>query len=642
MTERGAASLMTNGFTSVNLGNPLEAVESVVNLVTDTLFGLPLEVLQLFDGLIPDVLEGAFDTVSGAIGAITGFIQGMGPLLSSVFQSFIELSYNVLSSAFNQIMDIVQGLIVTPINGAVAGFKDWFTGLMGGTIPDLGTAVAAAVSAADGAVADLAALISGLLSSPGSFLGNIPQTLVTGLDGALDDLTDGLGDITGIINDVINAIVSAFRKIPFVGGLVGGLAAIGDAVNDQQVNQQNAIITVAATSAYKNPAWVCRYPIADVSYPETLNQDLGVQGVTNAQSAGTAHTHVIDSNTVRAAPASWSIAQNQARGSVITASSSVAYDTLGITMIKASGATPDSVIPEVFRQDASGGMVKVATLSNIAASIGTTAAYIELALSPPLIAQPGEKFMVLVSNRSSTAQTVFQMGLNQSTYLDISGRLFTSGASVSSFTPSQMTAAINARLPWAMLASKASAPNDQSYSDDFNRTTLGSLWSPSDVLTITNNRAAYKGTTNGLEHAMYIRSVSGDQMLAEANVYNRSLSARLGVMSCCNREFTQIVYLGVNATTANIYTGAWNSLTQRASVSTVSTSVGDAKFGLYNDPSTAKFTILMDGTDIGSWTDTGGVVQLGYDYRFGGIRIERAAGVNAGALDNFTLRDYAP
>jgi hypothetical protein len=36
----------------------------------------------------------------------------------------------------------------------------------------------------------------------------------------------------------------------------------------------------------------------------------------------------------------------------------------------------------------------------------------------------------------------------------------------------------------------------------------------------------------------------------------------------------------------------------------------------------------------------GSVAEHGEDYRFGGIRITRASGVNAGTIDNWTLTDY--
>jgi hypothetical protein len=227
--------------------------------------------------------------------------------------------------------------------------------------------------------------------------------------------------------------------------------------------------------------------------------------------------------------------------------------------------------------------------------------------------------------------------------------LFTGSlATQTSYTAADLASgnAAGGRIPWALLATKNGVPNDQSYSDDFNRAALGGLWYPvsdtgTDQLVIstsggTKGRVMYSVSPTGNQLGLYTKPVSGDQMLVEANLYDRTGAIRLGVMSCCNRELTEGVYLGVNNSSANIYTGTWTSMTQRA---TVSTSNSDSKFGLYSDPSTAKFTILKDDTDIGSWTDTGGVVTFGADNRYGGIRIGRSNPVSAGMLDNWTLRD---
>jgi hypothetical protein len=264
------------------------------------------------------------------------------------------------------------------------------------------------------------------------------------------------------------------------------------------------------------------------------------------------------------------------------------------------------------------------------------------------VAQQGERFMVTVRNPKITSAVDFRcMGLNEYVAPPTGvGRFFNAlgaGGSKSSYSSSAMASAAQAAVPWAMLAVKNVVPDDQSHSDPFSRVTLGSLWVPvsntgSNKIGITSERAAFKGSTNGDQVGLYLKSVAGDQMLVEANIYSRVTTPRLGIMSCCNRELTAGVYLGVNDGTANLYTGAWNSLTQQK---TVSVTTGDAKWGLYNDPSTSTFYIIRDDTDIDSWVDTGGVVTLDRDHRFGGIRISRASGVNAGTLDNFTFRDFA-
>jgi hypothetical protein len=196
-----------------------------------------------------------------------------------------------------------------------------------------------------------------------------------------------------------------------------------------------------------------------------------------------------------------------------------------------------------------------------------------------------------------------------------------------------------------MLAQKNPAPSPRSYSDDFNnRSALGSLWLPTsstgaNQIGITNSRLAFKSTTNGEQVALYRDPTDDDEILVEANQYNRVAGAGAGPMLYCNRELTQTMYLDVKAAAAKLFVGPWNALVDTGV--SVATTAADAKWGVHGDPSTSIFTILKDGTDVGAWTDTAGVVQLGFDYRFGGARISRVSGVNGGTQDNWTLRDFA-
>lgn len=96
-------------------GNPLEILAS-------ELAKLPLEVLQMFRDLIPDPLLWVWDTVDGAVDAI------MNALTTPPIQ-LIKQSVQTLEDMWNQFADLVQGLIITPINGAITMVADWFGGL---------------------------------------------------------------------------------------------------------------------------------------------------------------------------------------------------------------------------------------------------------------------------------------------------------------------------------------------------------------------------------------------------------------------------------------------------------------------------------------------------------------------------------
>jgi hypothetical protein len=254
--------------------------------------------------------------------------------------------------------------------------------------------------------------------------------------------------------------------------------------------------------------------------------------------------------------------------------------------------------------------------------------------------------MVLLRNTSTTATTVFILGLQQSGSAQAAGQLFSSSASNASFTSSQMSASLVSILPWAMIATKQAVPGQLTYTDNFdNRSILGSLWFPKSSISgkqlkLANNRAAFNGTTAGDQLALYTLPVGSDQMLVEANIYSRASTSISGVMLCCNRELTQTVYLGLDASVIHLYTGAWNSLTQVGSWTTGS---GDAKWAVWCDPTTGIFTILRDGVAVQTWASAG-TVQFGEDFRYGGLRATLSPFVGAaapGTMDNFTFRDFA-
>ena len=64
-------------------------------------------------------------------------------------------------------------------------------------------------------------------------------------------------------------------------------------------------------------------------------------------------------------------------------------------------------------------------------------------------------------------------------------------------------------------------------------------------------------------------------------------------------------------------------------------------YSLYYDEPNDKYVALKSGAEFGlEWTSVGSAVEHGPDFRFGGKRIIRASGVNAGTIDNWTLTDF--
>lgn len=567
-------------------------------------------------------------------------ISGMSNPLSGALGFF----FNTIMSGFATLGNFLEQ-IVHSITGAIGGTFENIASFMTNLVGNVGSAL--------GGIADL---LDDLWNNAGAVIGSIGQGIVSGLTGALAGLNS-------FVQSVVDGVMGGIRGIPIIGAgvsdLISALTGYRRKVVEVQkaadVNLQNFTISTM-TGGYRNPSWVCRYPLADVSYPEVLNFRVSGSGTTEFNVVGTAHTHAYYLETETSG--GYAAGARSFRGAFVTASSTTVFDTAAMILRRTtSGPAPNNVFIEVLRETPAGGLTGVATSADVAGLLSSTTARIEVDLVPPVIARAGERYVVRFRNSSnipgSAAVTVTQ--ISQSSILGALGLVVDTNdihddASYSSSQVASMSASAAGGVPWAMLATKNPPVQDQSFSDDFNRVNMGIFWhtvsnTGTDHVGITSSRAGFKGTTNGDQLGLYIQAAAGDQTLVEANTYSTVTTPRLGVMSCCNRDLTQCVYLGVNAGTAKVFTGAWGSLTERLSVPVTDDSGGDVdyvpKWGLYNDPSASKFFILKDGTDVGSWVDSGGVVLRGPDYRYGGIRISRASGVNAGTVDNWTFRDYA-
>ncbi|AER48743.1 minor tail protein [Mycobacterium phage Alma] len=160
-------------------------------LLEQQLAKMPLEVLKGFEGLIPGGSD-AFETVPKAVATI------MGSLTDSV-RAGLETVVTSMQTILNQILEILGGGIVTPINGAVQAVKDWWTALMGKT-QHLGS---------DGKVnADLSQIpaLQGLVDAATNALSGastIGQEVVgAGLDAVKDTMENLFGMLTKVTRDV--------------------------------------------------------------------------------------------------------------------------------------------------------------------------------------------------------------------------------------------------------------------------------------------------------------------------------------------------------------------------------------------------------------------------------------------------------
>ncbi|NDK91025.1 hypothetical protein GYA93_15745 [Gordonia desulfuricans] len=163
----GAIRELVNAVVAVFQGDygPLE------ELIGETIEGIRASFEELFDAMKGEyagdnsvllAIQALFAPLRKLIEVVGGVAAGLIPSASQVATGWASMSTMV-----NQIADIFNGLVVTPINSAVAGVLDWFTGLLGwkstttANVSANATAVSSASAAALAANNKVDALITG-------------------------------------------------------------------------------------------------------------------------------------------------------------------------------------------------------------------------------------------------------------------------------------------------------------------------------------------------------------------------------------------------------------------------------------------------------------------------------------------------
>ncbi|QDP44617.1 minor tail protein [Mycobacterium phage NothingSpecial] len=105
---------------------------NAIQILFEQLSKLPLEALQYFKQLIPGTVDDDFIDVATSVATIMANLTNLPrALLQGEFTAWLGTTFNVVSTEVRQILEILGGLIVTPINSAVQAVKDWFAALTG-------------------------------------------------------------------------------------------------------------------------------------------------------------------------------------------------------------------------------------------------------------------------------------------------------------------------------------------------------------------------------------------------------------------------------------------------------------------------------------------------------------------------------
>ncbi|AHJ86398.1 structural protein [Mycobacterium phage 40AC] len=111
---------------------PLASPGDAIEVLTQQLSRLPLEVLQRFKDMIPGTVDDDFIDVATSVVTIMGNLTSLPKaLLTGEFEDWVGTAFKGVSDELKQIMEILGGLVVTPINSAVQAVKDWYAAMTG-------------------------------------------------------------------------------------------------------------------------------------------------------------------------------------------------------------------------------------------------------------------------------------------------------------------------------------------------------------------------------------------------------------------------------------------------------------------------------------------------------------------------------
>ncbi|QZD98212.1 minor tail protein [Mycobacterium phage Dignity] len=186
---------------------PLATPGNAIDILTQQLKKLPLEALQTFKHMIPGTVDDDFIDVATSVATIIGNLASLPKaLLSGDFDEWVSTTYNVVSTELKQIMEILGGLIVTPINSAVQAVKDWYHQQQ----TDIQTAI-------ENGAQKLRDQLTGIVNSTPTDVDNWLLGLLTGdsiipkenIDGFNQALNDAVAQAQQKIRDALTGVVNA-------------------------------------------------------------------------------------------------------------------------------------------------------------------------------------------------------------------------------------------------------------------------------------------------------------------------------------------------------------------------------------------------------------------------------------------------
>lgn len=456
---------------------------------------------------------------------------------------------------------------------------------------------------------------------------------------ALSDLGTALSQIgEAFKGNVIDPITDAVEDI--ANGIASFFGFRSDTIN-KFITQQEFTITATSGSAGRTAGWAARYAAADSVFPEMMLYKFPTWGAT--ESGGTDdHIHDIDGNNAEAHASWWNTAPGTTRGGQISITASTVMTHIAVNMRHTGTAPGSDVYLELWRQTPDGGTKRLFSEDIGPLIVSGDGTYIERELDSPTIVQDGEIFIVTIRNAS--AVTIGAAGLERQGGVFYRGFWVNSAADTATHDSTATAAAKQATdvAMWAMICRPTDPPQDRTWSDNFNRTTVGLDYvtavtdGASDDMAIVDNQLAYGDGPAGTKEALYVKPCGSIEMRLDVDV---SQVANMWIGIGYDRERSAGVGVHLTPISARIVTFGpdWATPTQRSVIAIG----GNGQWSIYYNDAENTYTVLKDGDDVGlSWEDTGNVVPHNSDQLYAMVRIPKSGATEGGRVDNLVFRDW--
>lgn len=555
---------------------------SNTSLFESQLLKLPLDALKSFQPMIPDTTQSDFSSVGSAVSKIMGSLVD-GP----------NVVIKLLQSAINQIIDIFNGLVVTPINTAVQGVADWFRDLVGWQ------------DSTESNQQDLANSVwSGATSQPVSE------------DRTAREVRDAVAAMRARSDALRTENELRYRSsVPLSQGLIPG----GDTTCSLET----------VTTDYSN---------------KTLN-------VSGSSARTDSHDHGAGSYTVYV-PNALS-PRTASGGSSLMAAFRVRSDTPRnvVSFLAAGVGSLVEAYVSMWSYDYDADIWRcVSTSGNFVNNVGVTFDWVDVVLDQEYTPSMSELMAVrwtVVGAGDLWVAASAQPRLpayHSVPYGSVSRFPSTEVPTVGS-TVSLTDKAVwsSGQIPFAQIAPDLGQvgfePPPQYWFDDFNSDS-NSMYSKLAGATIADGHFGFTGTTDRTQTLVYKGQMSTPSYSVEATADTYTTRPAYIRHSCTNNGQSGVALeikndgvrlVTVSATAATDYT-------QRVAVSM--TPVAGSRWTLSFDDETKIYTAKMNGAVVLTWADPNNLARRGKGKRTGGLSVSRSLFTNSGAWDDLLIYDH--